>query len=411
MKETNTGTPMDKILEGIRIVEFGWAVVGPLTTSWAGSYGAQVIKVETRTRLDVIRTMTPFKDDRVDIDNSLFFGRENASKYSMALDLKHPDGVRIVQRLVEKADVVLDSYTAGVMEKLGLGYEVLSKIKPGLIMLSSCMYGQTGALKSMPGYGVPLTAISGLAHLCGWADRAPSGPYGSYTDYLVPRLNLLALVGALDYRRRTGKGMLIDAAQLESSVQFMAPALLDYVAKGTIQNRAGNSSPEACPHGVYRCFGEDKWCAIAVRSEEEWTQFCHTIGNPSWANDPAFASLEKRKENEAALNAQVEKWTLRHTAERVMHLMQENGVPAGILNTGKDLHNDPQLTHDHYYVRLQHPVMGEVGYPGHSIEFSKTGHDVGRSPCLGEHTEWVCREIIGLSDEEQKAYTENGVFR
>jgi len=400
-----------KILEGIRIVEFGWAVVGPLTTSWAGNYGAEVIKIETRTRPDVIRTMTPFKDDKVDMDNSLFFGRENASKYSMALDLKHPDGVKTARLLVAKSDVVLDSYTAGVMDKYGLGYDELRRLKPDIIMLSSCMYGQTGALRSMPGYGVPLTAISGITYLCGWPDRTPAGPYGSYTDYLVPRLNLLALVSALDHRRRTGKGVFIDAAQLESSVQFVAPALLDHVANGAVQNRTGNSSPRACPHGVYRCRGDDRWCAIAVRTETQWRGFCDAIGNPPWTKEPRFAGFRERKANEGELNTLVETWTTQHSAKKVMFLMQEYGVPAGVLNTGKDLQSDLQLAHDEYYARLEHPVMGVVGYPRHSIEFSKAVQGVRRSPCLGEHTEFVCKEIIGLSDQEYEEYRERGVFR
>ena len=156
-----------KIFEGIRIVEFGWAVVGPLTTSWAGNYGAQVIKVESETRPDIIRSMTPFVGDRVDMNNSLFFGRENASKYSIALNLKHPEGVNLAKRLVAKSDVVVESYTAGVMDRYGLGYDELKKIRSDIIMLSSCMYGQTGSLRAMPGYGVPLTAISGLTGTLG----------------------------------------------------------------------------------------------------------------------------------------------------------------------------------------------------------------------------------------------------
>ena len=165
-----------QIFDGIRIIEFGWAVVGPLTTSWAGSYGARVIKVETKTRPDIIRSMTPFKDDRVNLDNSLFFGRENANKMSISLNLKHPEAVRLAKDLVRKSDVVLDSYTAGVMDRYGLGYEDLKALKPDIIMLSSCMYGQTGKLRSMPGYGVPLTAISGLTFLCGVARSTAHGP-------------------------------------------------------------------------------------------------------------------------------------------------------------------------------------------------------------------------------------------
>lgn len=399
-----------KILEGIRIIEFGWAVVGPLTTSWAGGYGAQIIKIESKTRPDIIRTMTPYKDDKVDLNNSLFFGRENANKFSLALNLKIPEGVEIAKRLVARSDIVLDSYTAGVMARSGLGYAVLKEVKPDIIMLSSCMYGQTGSLRSMPGYGVPLTAISGLTYLCGWPDRPPTGPYGSYTDYLVPRLNLLAMVSALDYRRQTGQGIFIDAAQLESSVQFVAPVLLDYTANQQITKRSGNLSDRAVPHDVFRCRGKDRWCAITVFTEEEWQGFCEAIGNPPWTKTQAFSTFEARKRNEPELNRLVAEWTRNQEAEWVMIQMQRHGVSAGVANNGQDLGNDPHLKDQHYYRRLDHPEMGAVDYAPHSIEFSKSPQEIFRSPCLGEHSEHIAKTIIGLSDKEFQTYSAMGVF-
>ena len=400
----------NRILEGIRIIEFGWAVVGPLTTSWAGGYGAEVIKIETKTRPDIIRTMTPYKDDRVDLDNSLFFGRENANKYSLALNLKHPEGVNIAKKLVAESDCVLDSYTAGVMDRYGLGYEELKQVKPDIIMLSSCMYGQTGPLRSMPGYGVPLTAISGLTYLCGWPDRPPTGPYGSYTDYLVPRLNLLAIVSALEYRRRTGKGTFIDAAQLEASVQFVSPALLEYGANQRTAIRSGNTSYRAAPHGVFPCKGNDRWCAISAFNEAEWQGFCEALDHLPWTKRPEFASLSERKQNEGELNRLIEEWTRQREAEWVMVQMQSHGVPAGVANNGQDLGHDPQLTYDRYYRRLEHPEMGAVDYAPHSIEFSNAPQEIFRSPCLGEHTEYICKNILGLTDQEFKKYSAEGVF-
>ncbi|MBU1156022.1 MAG: CoA transferase, partial [Proteobacteria bacterium] len=358
------------ILEGVRMVEFGWAVVGPLTTSWAGGFGAEVIKVETRTRPDIIRSMTPFKDDKVNLDNSLFFGRENASKKSIALNLKHPQGKELALRLVATADVVLDSYTAGVMAKWGLGYKDLVKVKPDLIMLSSCMYGQTGALRSMPGYGVPLTAISGLTYHCGWPDRKPCGPYGSYTDYLVPRLNLLAIVSALDHRRRTGQGVYLDAAQLEASVQFVAPALLNYALTGRVAQRAGNRDSEAAPHGVYPCAGKDRWVAITVMEDRQWKGLVHAMGSPEWALDPELERLEGRLAQGEELDRRIAQWTESREDHEVMELLQALQVPAGVANDGRDLGGNPQLVYDRYFSRREHPVMGQVDYAAHSLEFS-----------------------------------------
>jgi len=399
-----------RIFDGIRIIEFGWAVVGPLTTSWAGGYGAQVIKVETRTRPDIIRSMTPFKDDRVNLDNSLFFGRENANKLSISLNLKHPEAVALAKALVRKSDVVLDSYTAGVMEKNGLGYEDLKQLKPDIIMLSSCMYGQTGKLRSMPGYGVPLTAISGLTYLCGWPDRQPTGPYGSYTDYLVPRFNLLAIAAALDHRRRTGEGIYLDAAQLESSVQFVAPALLDYQANGHISRRAGNRDASGAPHGVYRCREKEEWVAISVMSEEQWKGFCRALDHPFWTKQKEFETVSARKEHEASLDQRVTAWTEGMEAREVMEILQAHGVPAGVANNGRDLGEDPQLKHDGYFTRLSHPEMGEVDYAPHSISFSRSPQAIKRSPCLGEHTEEICKDILGMGAREFDRLKSEGVF-
>jgi len=399
-----------QIFDGIRIIEFGWAVVGPLTTSWAGGYGAQVIKVETKTRPDIIRSMTPFKEDRVHLDNSLFFGRENANKLSISLNLKHPQAVQLARNLVCVSDVVLDSYTAGVMARYGLGYEDLKQIKPDIIMLSSCMYGQTGKLRSMPGYGVPLTAISGLTYLCGWPDRQPTGPYGSYTDYLVPRFNLLAIAAALDHRRRTGQGIYLDAAQLESSVQFVAPILLDYQANDHISGRTGNRDERGAPHGVYPCRGTEEWIAISVMSEGEWRGFCRAVGQPSWTRSAEFACFSARKENEERLDQRVAAWTATQVAREAMEILQAEGVPAGVANSGRDLGEDPQLRHDRYYARISHPEMGEVDYTPHSITFSNSPQQIRRSPCLGEHTEQICREILGLSEEAFDRLKGEGVF-
>jgi benzylsuccinate CoA-transferase BbsF subunit len=396
------------ILEGIRIVEFGWAVVGPLTCSWAGNYGAEVIKVETGTRPDHLRTMNPFKGDQQHIDSSVYFSRENASKLSISINLKKPNGVSIAKRLIAKSDVILDSYTSGVMEKYGLGYEKLRKLKNNLIMISSCLFGQTGDLRSMPGYGVTLTAMSGLTYLCGWPDRMPNGPYGSYTDYLVPRFNLLCIVSALDYRRRTGKGLYIDASQLEAAVQFIAPTLLDYDVNKRIAGRCGNSSPDAALHHVFRCKGKERWCAICVFNDEEWSGFTKALGDPPWTKDNKFSTFTKRKKNEQELNQLVEEWTRERSAEDVMHLMQHYGVPAGVVNNGEDLDRDPQLKHSKYYSKRHHPVMGEVKYAQHSIDLPKFPQNIWRSPCLGEHTAYVCKEIIGMNDMEYNEHIKAG---
>jgi crotonobetainyl-CoA:carnitine CoA-transferase CaiB-like acyl-CoA transferase len=354
--------------------------------------------------------MTPYKDDRVHLDNSLFFGRENASKRSISLNLKLPQAVELAKRIVAKADVVLESYTAGVMEKWGLGYDELVKIKPDLIMLSSCMYGQTGALASMPGYGVPLTAISGLTHLCGWPDRAPCGPYGSYTDYLVPRFNLLALVSALDYRRRTGQGVYLDAAQLEASVQFVAPSLLDQAFTGRIAGPLGYHDAHAAPHGVYPCAGVDRWVTITVFNDSQWQGLVTALGAPAWASELRWNSATSRLKYQNELDQKLKDWTAGQDNREVMKLLQAHGVPSGVVNNGRDLGSDPQLLFDNYYTCRKHPVMGSVDYAAHSIEFSAISQRVDRSPCLGEHAQEICRDLLCMDQDEYTSLAKAGVF-
>ena len=398
------------ILEGVRILEFGWAVAGPLTTSWAGGYGAEVIKVETRTRPDILRSFTPFKNDKADLNNSHFFARENANKRSITLDLKHPQGREVALRLAAKSDVVLESYTSGAMAKLGLAYRDLAKVKPDLIMISSCMYGQTGDLRSMPGYGMPLTAISGFTNLCGWPDRAPCGPYGAYTDYLVPRFNLLAIACALDFRRRTGRGVYMDAAQLEASVQCMAPALLESEISGQAPTRLGNRDPQAAPHGVYPCAGKDRWVAITVFTDQQWQGLVRAMGSPAWALEPDLAQAQGRLARIEELDRRLAQWTRPRQARRVMDLLQGMKVPAGVANDGRDLGEDPQLVYDGHYARREHPVMGQVDYAGHSLTFSAAPQRVERSPCLGEHTREICLGLLGMDEAEYQKLERAGAL-
>jgi benzylsuccinate CoA-transferase BbsF subunit len=204
--------------------------------------------------------------------------------------------------------------------------------------------------------------------------------------------------------------MYIDAAQLEASVQFVAPALLQFSANGRAMGREGNKDPDAAPHGVYRCRGEDRWCAITVLTDAQWRGFCQALADQDWTGRPEFATLDGRQAHENELDALVEAWTSRREAGKVMETLQRHGVPAGVANNGRDLGENPQFIHDQYYTRLDHPEMGQVDYAAHSIDFSRSPQVVRRSPCLGEHTEYVCRRIIGLDEQEYQSLADAGVF-
>ena len=391
---------LKKLLEGIRITDFSWAVVGPHTTKAFADYGAEVVRIENSTKPGLARTGGPFKDETPGLNRSGSFGQYNTGKLSVALNLARPKGVEIAKRFIAQSDIVVENFAGGVIERMGLGYEELKKVKPDIIMLSSCMMGQTGPHASHPGYGLFLSAFSGYNHITGWPDQEPA-VVGPYTDYITPHLGISIILAALLYRQRTGKGQRIDLSQYEAGAHFLAPLILDYSVNGRVADRMGNRYPYAAPHNAFRCQGEDRWCAIAVFTDEEWENFCKVIGNPAWTKDAKFATLQARKENEEKLDRLVEEWTINHSAEEVMRMMQAAGVAAGVLQTGEDLlEHDPQLKHRHFFWELDHPEIGRYRAPGPPFILSKSPYELRRAPLLGEHNEYALKEILGMSDEE-----------
>jgi benzylsuccinate CoA-transferase BbsF subunit len=402
---------MTSVLEGIKVVDLTWAALGPTTCDYLALYGAEVIKIESPGRPDLWRTVSPFAGDKPGLDRAGLFATANPQKYSMALNLKNPHGLEIVKLLIARADIVVESYRPGAMMRFGLDYENMKKIKPDIIMLSTCMYGQSGPLAQLPGFGLTLTASSGISNLTGWPDRTPQ-PSGEYTDFIVPRFNVLALMSALDYRRRTGQGQYLDISQMEASLHFMAPVLMDYSSNGRETERMGNRSTYAAPHGVYRCLGEDSWCAIAVTDDGEWLALCQAMERPGWLKDTRFATLAGRKKNEDELDRLIEEWTMLHQAEDVMYLLQAAGVSAGVAENGEQLDSDPQLKHRHYYWELEHPEMGRMSYSGMPIKLSETPYSITRgAPCIGEHTEYICTEILNMTGEDFARLFNEGVFQ
>jgi len=228
---------------------------------------------------------------------------------------------------------------------------------------------------------------------------------------VASRFAASVLIAALDYRRRTGKGQYIDVSQLEASLQFLLPPILDYVVNGVIEGRRGNSSQYAAPHGVYGCKGDDRWCAIAVFTDEEWDAFCKAMGSPEWASEPRFSTLGKRKGNEESLNRLVETWTINHTAEEVMHILQGAGVCAGVVQSAEDLYGDKQLQSRDHLWKTHHNAIGTFSHLGQPFKLSETPARLRfPAPCLGEHTEYVCTNVLKLSTEEFVELDKNGAF-
>jgi benzylsuccinate CoA-transferase BbsF subunit len=401
----------NKAFDGVKVADFSWMITGPLIAKYLGEHGAEVIRVESSIYVDGMRTGGPMKDGIPGINRSSYFANYNNNKYGVTLNLKHPKGKAIAKRIVTWADIVIDSFTPGSMERLGLGYDELKSIKPDVIMLRTCMQGQSGPHAMHPGTGSQLTALAGFVQLSGWPDRDPANPWYAYTDYIGPRFGLCALIAALDYRRRTGKGQMIDVSQYEAGVHFISPLLLDFVVNGRIANRMGNRCPSAAPHGVYRCSGEGRWCAIAIFTDDDWKAFCQAIGNPPWTRDSKFATLLDRKKNENELDYLVSKWTIDLEAEEVMVRLQSAGVAAGVVHDGKDVAEDPQLKHRHYRWELNHSEIGKHLYHGSGFKLSKTPAELNMpAPCLGEHNEYVYTKILGIPDEEFAELLTSGAF-
>jgi len=406
------GTPdANRFLEGIRVLDMTNTVLGPTTTRYLSDHGATVIKVETGTRPETTRIASPFAHGETDVNQSGYFATHNAGKLSLTLNMNAPGVRQVMARLIGTSDILIESFASGVMARWQLDYESVREINPAIIMASTCLEGQTGPYASHRGYGQSVSAMAGWFELTGWPDGDPVGPYSAYSDFIDWGYLLVSILSALDYRRRTGKGQYIDQSQFESALQFMAPAILDYECNGNIAGRMGNRDQYAAPHGVYRCLGEDRWCAIAVASEYEWRQFCDVLGRPAWSRGTALQSLSGRKANEDELDRYVECWTIRRPAEEVMERLQQAGVPAGVVQNAQDLFNDPQLQHRKHFAALNHPEMGI--YHIATSAFKLSAYDnIPKSPAplLGEHNELVLREMLGMDDDRIAELVEQGAI-
>jgi benzylsuccinate CoA-transferase BbsF subunit len=306
----------------------------------------------------------------------------------------------------------MENFTPGVIEKWGLEYENLKKIKPDIIMLRQSGFGSRGPHARQPAFGMILAAMAGIPNFIGWPDGGPL-PIGvsAYTDCISPRFAAAALIAALDRRNKTGQGQLIDISQFETALYFILPALLDYSVNGREPVRQGNDCLSAAPHGVYACRGDDRWCTIAVASDEQWINLCKALGRPELSRDPRFATLSQRKQHEDELNQIISQWTAGLTAEDVMQTLQAVGVPAGVVKNVADVFIDPQLRERGLYWPLQHAEMGTFTHLGTSFAMSATPARAYRpSPRLGEHTEYVCTQILGMPDEEFAELASAGVF-
>ena len=397
-------------LEGVRIVDFTHVIAGPCLTQLLACLGAEVIKIESERRPDMFRrsgfgSMPPGSTD------SRSFNELNRSKRSLAVDLTKPEGIELVRRLVAVSDAVVENFSPGVLGRWGLDYEGLRAIRPDIILMSMQGMGQEGPNGNWVTFGASLLSYSGLTWLWGYPEQEePVGSQTALPDNIVPQTGVLAMLSALEYRRRTGEGQFIALPQIMAATAMLPTTFLDYFVNHRVAPRQGNSSPVHAPYGCYPCAGEDRWCVIAVTGQDEWKRLVQAMGNPEWAQEERFAGLPGRLRHRQDLDRHLAAWTASRSPHEVMALLQGAGVAAAAVQNSQDLHDDPHLRARDMLVEVPHPTMPAYRYPGFPIKLSRTpGRHWRHAPLLGQDTSYVCRELLGIVAAEFDALRDGGV--
>ena len=397
------------IFAGLNILEFGAGAAAPLATRYFADQGATVVKIESRQRPDFLRTLRD--DGSGKLDASLFFACLNPNKLSAGLNMKDPRAIGLAKRLLAWCDVVIENFAPGVMKKWGLDYESIAAECPGLIMISTCLWGQTGPERAYPGFGGQGSALAGFNYLTGWPDREPLGPFGTITDSISPRFGAVAIGAALLYRARTGRGTFIDLSQVESGVYGLTEWLAGYGASGHSFGRIGNRVPHAAPHGVFPCAGADRWIAIAVHDDEDWQRLVRAMCAPAWATDPQLATLDGRLRQLDLVEQRLAEWTATQPAEALAAELQAAGLDAALVADMQDLLHDPQLAHRGHFVELTHPVVGRYVVEANGMRFSDSPMRFTRpAPLLAGDSAHVYRELLGMPKGEFDELTAAGVL-
>jgi benzylsuccinate CoA-transferase BbsF subunit len=392
---------------GTRILEFGSGAAGPIASRYFAEHGAEVIRVESRSRPDFLRVYALGPGNPHGLEGSEMFDALNVGKRSVTLNLKHPKAVELARRLVGWADAVAENFAPRAMPGFGLDYDRLVEVKPDLVMVSACLQGQTGPHKDYPGFGGQGSALAGFNYLTGSPDREPLGPFGTITDSLAPRFVATSLAAGLLYRRRTGRGVYLDLAQVEAGAYALAPWLLDYRVNGRSVGRMGNRSSRAVPHGAFPAAGRDRWVAIAVWDDDDWSALVKVVGD---IGDPAW-TLADRQSRVDEIEAAIAGWTSEREADSIAELLQATGVEAVPVADFGDVFEDRQLRARQHFLTLTHPYLGESAYErnGFRLSNSPSGY-VRPSPTLGQDNDYVFGEVLRLSREERAALAEEGVF-
>lgn len=398
-------------LEGIRIADFSWAWAGSHATELLAFMGAEVIKIESMTRVDFVRRLSFTTGQQfTSVNQSYVFNDINLNKKSIQLNLSQPRAIELAKKLVSISDVTAQNMRPGVIERLGLGYEVLREIKPDIIYLSSSARGGVGPERSYSGYAPNFAAVGGILHITGMPGKRPGVMTGEI-DLLSAITSTFAVLAALNHRIRTGEGQHIDLSSAESISVLIGDVLMDYLANGFVPTRRGNLDDYMAPHNCYRCKGEDKWVSIAVATDEEWAALCQVMGNPDWAKAERFLTATARRGNQPEMDRMIGQWTINYRHHEVMEMLQAAGVAAMPCFDAGELFENPHLQQRQNWAKVVHPELGEQFVLGPPWKLSVTPAKItSASPLMGEHSHYVFKELLGLSDGEIKRLEEEQVI-
>jgi benzylsuccinate CoA-transferase BbsF subunit len=397
-------------LAGIRVVDFTWAWAGPHGTLLLAMLGAEVIKVESATRLDHSRVRSLMSGSvGVGPDASPLFNHLNLGKRSLTLNLRTEEARDVARRLVAVSDVVVENMRPGALDRLGLGYQQLSAVKPDLVMLSSSAVGATGPEGSYSGYAPTFAALSGTADLTGYPDGPPI-PLSGSVDLRVGTAAAFAVLAALYHRQATGVGQYIDLSSTEVMSSTIGEAFLEVAMTGRVPRRLGNRHPRMAPHGCYRCRGERAWVTVAVDGEDEWLAFKRVVGSPQ-LEDGVFADRDSRRRHQDRLDAVIETWTSQREPEEVAAALQAAGVAASPVLGAPALARDRHLLEREIFCEVEHPVIGRSKVVGPPWRFDGERPTIdGPAPLLGQHNRYVLEEVLGLSTAEIARLEEAGAL-
>lgn len=402
-----------RALEGIVVCDFSWVGAGPIATSVLAQCGAKVIKIESIMRPDILRKGEPFKDGISDgMDRSGYFANRNANKKDIALNMNHPKAREVAVRLIKQSDIVINNFRVGQMEKWQLGWNDVQKINPRIVYVTMSLQGIDGPHRHYMGYGVNLNALCGLTARAAFPGQEPFGTGTNYTDHvMVPTHTLFGIMAALLEREATGRGQTVSISQLDSAISMVPSDAMAFAANGEVLPPLGLSDPHAAPHGVYKTLGYRKWIAIAVFSNAEWDRLRAVMGDPAWAAEERFASLETRQQNEAELNARIEAWTAPQYADWLMAELLHQGIKAGTVRDAREAIEDEHLRRRGFWAYLDHPVAGVSLYNRAPITFSETPVAMETAaPSIGQDTAEVLTGMLGYSPAEVDSLTAEEVL-